>query len=110
MVSPAIIYRSWWSIQVYYGFSDNFVKWGKLNIKRFDAWMEEVLRLLKQDGVVYKGMDERVMHTDSSAAPDGIVASNTNITARETRSTQPNGRSILTRERVGTACPSQTSC
>ncbi|CAN0497051.1 unnamed protein product, partial [Scytosiphon promiscuus] len=42
-------------IQVYYGFSEHFVKWGEDNIHLFDEGMADMNRLLDQDGVSYKG-------------------------------------------------------
>lgn len=41
--------------QVYYGFSEKFVAWGKANMRFFDEWMSQMERLLDQEGVVYKG-------------------------------------------------------
>lgn len=41
--------------QVYYGFSDNFLKWGKDNVVRFEEWMGDMNRLLNQEGILYKG-------------------------------------------------------
>lgn len=42
--------------QVYYGFTQNFLTWGKLNMASFDEWMAAMRRLLDQAGVIYKGL------------------------------------------------------
>ena len=44
--------------QVYYGFSENFMKWGEENIHHFDDWMADINHLLDQDGVIYKGQPQ----------------------------------------------------
>eukprot|EP00752_Nemacystus_decipiens_P009479 g8475.t1 len=50
-------------LQVYYGFSANFLEWGKDNITNFDQWMADMKRLLIQKGVIYKGMvDHNTLH------------------------------------------------
>lgn len=46
--------------QVYYGFSANFLKWGKDNLMNFDQWMADMKRLLSQEGVIYKGEFRRL--------------------------------------------------
>lgn len=42
-------------VQVYYGFTANFLAWGENNLSSFDVWMADVKRLLNQEGVMYKG-------------------------------------------------------
>lgn len=49
--------------QVYYGFTANFLKWGKLNVFGFDEWMVDMKRLLDQEGVLYKGQCEACFRT-----------------------------------------------
>lgn len=49
--------------QVYYGFSPNFLKWGKDNLTNFDEWMADMKRLLSQEGVIYKGEFRGLMNT-----------------------------------------------
>eukprot|EP00752_Nemacystus_decipiens_P012726 g11275.t1 len=44
------------TLEVYYGFSRNFLKWGEDNITDFDEWMVDMKQLLGQEGVLYKGM------------------------------------------------------
>ncbi|CAM9627826.1 unnamed protein product, partial [Choristocarpus tenellus] len=44
------------TLEVYYGFSDSFMVWGKANILHFDEWIIEMNTLLGQEGVIYKGM------------------------------------------------------
>lgn len=44
------------TLVVYYGFSKSFEKWGATTIPHYSKWREEVMRLLHQDGVVYRGM------------------------------------------------------
>lgn len=41
---------------VYYGFTDAFMRWGRINIPRFDEWMLTMQRLLRQEGVNYVGL------------------------------------------------------
>jgi len=31
------------------------LKWGKISIENFDEWVEDMHRLMDQDGIVYKG-------------------------------------------------------
>eukprot|EP00903_Cladosiphon_okamuranus_P006818 g6643.t4 len=51
------------TLEVYYGFSANFLKWGEENITGFIEWMGEMKRLLGQEGVLYKGMvDHDTLH------------------------------------------------
>ncbi|CAN0321684.1 unnamed protein product [Hapterophycus canaliculatus] len=51
------------TLEVYYGFSDNFLKWGQDNVVRFEEWMGDMNRLLRQEGVLYKGMvDHDTLH------------------------------------------------
>ena len=43
-------------LEVYYGFSKSFMKFGKNTIPQFDLWYAEMLKLLKHDGITYVGM------------------------------------------------------
>jgi protein O-GlcNAc transferase len=40
---------------VYYGFTEAFVKYGRRTMPAFEAWLDEMQRLLEQPGVVYHG-------------------------------------------------------
>eukprot|EP00948_MAST-09A_sp_MAST-9A-sp1_P004176 g4176.t1 len=43
-------------LDVYYGFSPAFLKWGKTSIPNFDSWLASMKELLKQPGINYHGM------------------------------------------------------
>ena len=51
--------------QVYYGFSPNFVEWGKAHMTYFDEWMAQMEVLLDQEGVLYKGEAKRTFESDT---------------------------------------------
>ncbi|CAM9221466.1 unnamed protein product [Discosporangium mesarthrocarpum] len=44
------------TLEIYYGFSDSFNAWGRRHITRFDEWMSDMMLLLEQDGIDYRGM------------------------------------------------------
>ncbi|CAM9108296.1 unnamed protein product, partial [Scytosiphon promiscuus] len=57
------------TLEVYYGFSDTFLKWGQRNIENFGDWLAEMNHLLRQDGVLFRGMvDHRTLHDAFSRA------------------------------------------
>ena len=43
-------------LEVFYGFSKSFMKFGKNTMPNFDAWYAEMLSMLKYDGITYVGM------------------------------------------------------
>eukprot|EP00945_MAST-04E_sp_MAST-4E-sp1_P004700 g4700.t1 len=43
-------------LEVYYGFSDAFLKFGQTSIPNFPSWLQKMKELLKQDGIIYHGM------------------------------------------------------
>eukprot|EP00903_Cladosiphon_okamuranus_P011215 g10582.t1 len=55
------------TLEVYYGFTANFLKWGEDHIADFDEWLVEMKRLLGQEGVLYKGMVDRETLHDAYA-------------------------------------------